>query len=255
MLSGGRDTKNILSAKLLVVDDVGRVGYNLLLSPFQPFCMRTFVFSDLISTFVCYKNLMKSDMSEKNPANDQSNIIKKLRNRVEETFGGPVTTPNRFDALVQMIFERTGILLSPTTLKRMWGYLNEPVTPRASTLNTLARFCGWSDFEHFKSGENVAIESGAIGAPVVSAGKNIMRGERLRLFWAPSRMCLIEYKGDNHWLIIEAEGTRLTPGDTFDCAMIIWGEPLYLDNLSHGGQRPGAYVCGRRTGVTFVYHE
>ena len=29
------------------------------------------------------------------------------------------------------------------------------------------------------------------------------------------------------------------------------GEPLYLDNLVHGDDRPGVYVCGRKSGVTF----
>lgn len=194
-------------------------------------------------------------MSENNPTNEQSNIILNLRNRVEDTFGQPVNTPNKFDALVKMIFERTGVLLSSTTLKRMWGYLNEPVTQRITTLNTLSRFCGWIDFKHFSSGDNTSIESGPVGAPVVTAGNNISRGQCVRLFWAPSRMCLIQYKGDYRWEIIEAQGTRLAPGDSFDCAMIIWGEPLYIDNLSHPGQRPGTYVCGRRTGVTFVRDE
>lgn len=194
-------------------------------------------------------------MLANNPASEQSNLIAQLCRRVEETFGSQVSTPSKFEALSTMIFKRSGILLSTTTLKRLWGYLNEPVVPRTSTLNALARFCGWIDFEHFCSGANATVESGPIGAPVISADKNIFCGQRVRLFWAPSRMCLIEYKGNNHWQVIEAEGTRLTHGDTFDCAMIIGGEPLYLDNLSHDGQRPGTYVCGRRTGVTFVRNE
>ncbi len=194
-------------------------------------------------------------MTATNPEKDQSTLITKLCKSVEETFGVAVTTPSKFDALATMIFERTGILFSTTTLKRLWGYLNEPVTPRISTLNTLARFCGWTDFEHFCTGASVAVESGPIGAPFISADRNITAGERVRLFWAPSRVCLIEYQGNNHWLVVEASGTRLAPGDIFDCSLIIRGEPLYIDNLTHDGQRHETYVCGHRTGVTFVRDE
>lgn len=160
-------------------------------------------------------------------------------------------TPKGFESLSETIRRRTGVLLSPTTLKRLWGYLDESVSPRASTLDVLARFCGWRDFGDFSAGNVPEIESGNIGSSTIRAGENISRGERVRLFWAPSRMCLIEYLGDIDWKVVEAEGTRLRPGDTFQCVLIVSGEPLYLDNLIHEGSHPGVYVCGRKSGITF----
>ena len=47
--------------------------------------------------------------------------------------------------------------------------------------------------------------------------------------------------------------TRLKEGDTFECSLIIEGEPLYLDNLSQGNQQSIAYVCGKQSGVLFEY--
>ncbi len=181
--------------------------------------------------------------------------IKVLRDRVEEAFGGRVLTPIRFDALSQSIFERTGVLISATTLKRLWGYLNEPVTPRRSTLDVLARYCGWTDFDTFGSGERSDIESGNLGASTIRADRDITPGDRLRLMWAPDRVCVIEYDGDLRWHVTASEGTRLAPGDSFRCGLIVNGEPLYLDDLKHEGQKPGVYVCGRRSGVTFIRED
>lgn len=139
------------------------------------------------------------------------------------------------------------------TLKRLWGYLDEQVRPRRSTLDVLARFCGWRDFDDFAVGNIPEIESGNVGNATIRTGENISRGERVRLFWPPSRVCLIEYTGGFDWKVVEAEGTRLLPGDTFRCALIVSGEPLYLDHLIHEGSRPGVYVCGRKSGITFKF--
>lgn len=46
---------------------------------------------------------------------------------------------------------------------------------------------------------------------------------------------------------------RLREGDTFECSLIIEGEPLYLDNLKQGELPAIAYVCGKKTGVFFEY--
>lgn len=181
--------------------------------------------------------------------------IKALCRKVEETFGMTVTTPKHFERLTVMIFERTGTLLSSTTLKRLWGYLQESTTPRVSTLDVLARSCGWRRFEDFVAGNVPGIESGFVGAKVLNAEKDLVRGDIVRLLWAPARICDIKYLGKGEWIVVNSEGTRLSPGDTFCCHTIIAGEPLYLDHVVHEGSRPGIYVCGRRNGVGFIRHQ
>ena len=191
-------------------------------------------------------------MDKKNIPDISAGQLKDLRMRVEETYGKEVFTPLQFEALADDIMRRTGKLLSPTTLKRLWGYLKEVQTPRISTLDVLARYCGWRDYEDFLKGNVPDIESGNVGTNVISADKNVKRGERVKLMWPPSRVCVIEYLGERKWKVVASEGTRLAPGDTFCCALIVSGEPLYLDNLVHGDDRPGVYVCGRKSGVTYL---
>ncbi|MDE6512619.1 MAG: hypothetical protein K2L05_00340 [Muribaculaceae bacterium] len=190
-------------------------------------------------------------MDEKNVSANESDALKNLCRRVEESAGIPADTPRHFEAIAEAVFMRTGILLSPTTLKRLWGYLNEPTTPRRSTLDTLARFCGWKNFAHFVSGNAPEIESGTVGTRVLRANSALKRGTRVRLMWPPSRVCVIEYHGNQKWCVAYSEGTRLLPGDKFTCALIVEGEPLYIDNLERQGRRVGVYVCARRSGVKF----
>lgn len=175
-----------------------------------------------------------------------------LCRKVEETAGVSPTTPKQFEDLSESIFRLTGKRLSPTTLKRIWGYIDEPLMTRRSTLDILAQFCGWSDYEEFEKGDMPEVESGRIGTKLINVERDVKKGDRIRILWQPSRVCVISYCGNRRWEIIEAEGTKLLRGDTFSCSIIAEGEPLYLDNLVHEGEASGVYVCGRRNGIRFL---
>ncbi len=56
-----------------------------------------------------------------------------------------------FEELSETILQETNTLLSPTTLKRVWGKVNYNSSPSASTLNTLAQFAGYLNWRDFKN--------------------------------------------------------------------------------------------------------
>jgi len=79
----------------------------------------------------------------------QEQTIKQLRRAVERTLGRKMQTNKDFDCLADSIYEKTHAKISTTTLKRLWGYLSEGVTPRRYTLDQLAHFVGYDDFDAF----------------------------------------------------------------------------------------------------------
>lgn len=67
-----------------------------------------------------------------------------------------------FEKLSADIQDATGVSLSVSTLKRLWGKVNYQNIPALNTLNTLARFAGYEDWRVFKrSGRHAAVEEGA----------------------------------------------------------------------------------------------
>lgn len=181
--------------------------------------------------------------------------IDRLRRQAEACFGRPASTSRHFEELSESIFSRTGQLLSTSTLKRLWGYLDEPVTPRLHTLDTLSRYAGWPDWKEFSEAPNADPESGPIGRPHLDVRHDLRRGDRVRLSWAPDRVCEIWYLSDLEFEIFSARNTRLQAGDRFRCSSIISDAPLYLDHLTRQGDDLGVYVCGRRSGVRFAIIE
>ena len=182
-------------------------------------------------------------------------MIKQLCKNIETALCHQMHTPKDFEFLRERIYARQHILVSRTTLMRVWGYLEEDVTPRTSTLSILAQFLGyknWEDYQH-----NALLPKDQQSSPVMSrrlsVTSELVHGDRLRLTWHPDRVCDVVYLGDINFRVVASENTRLRIGDTFQCSLIVEGEPLYIDNLIQEERAPIAYVCGKKSGVMFEF--
>ena len=87
---------------------------------------------------------------------------RKLCEAVENVIGRTLSAPSDFKWLSAQIEKHTRERLSPSTLMRAWGYMEENITPRKVTLNILARFIGYLGYDDFvarqSSGNTAAIE-------------------------------------------------------------------------------------------------
>ncbi len=72
-----------------------------------------------------------------------------LRNAIEDAVGRKMKSPKDFEILSQAIFEKTRQSISTSTLKRFWGYLQQYASIRVSTLDLLAQFIDYKDYDDF----------------------------------------------------------------------------------------------------------
>lgn len=64
-----------------------------------------------------------------------------------------------FEKLSEAITGSTGVTLSVTTLKRLWGKVKYDNLPAITTLNTLAQFVGFADWRQFELSSALAAEA------------------------------------------------------------------------------------------------
>lgn len=71
--------------------------------------------------------------------------------------GRKIASPKDFDFLMRQIYGYTQELISVSTLKRMWGYVNSKSNPSKFNLDLLSRMVGfttgmrlWGKFYSFK---------------------------------------------------------------------------------------------------------
>lgn len=121
--------------------------------------------------------------------------------------GQKITTSGDFNMMIEKVWRRTHTRLSPTTTKRIWGYLHEEVQPRLATLDALARFAGYRDYEAFTSvgGE---VESNPILTRHIT-DKDIDIGQHLCLVWKPGRRIVARHEGEGNFTVVESEKSKL----------------------------------------------
>lgn len=168
---------------------------------------------------------------------------------IEKIVGRTMCTPKDFDGLVEIVYSRTRERVSASTLKRLWGYLDNDIQPRKFTMDVLARFAGYADYEAFEH-RTKAVESNLVLARKLNVDE-LSVGQRVKLAWQPDRVCIVEHRGDGRFVVVSARNTKLCEGDTFRCHLFIEHEPLFLDDLIHCGGAPTAYVAGTENGIMF----
>lgn len=176
-----------------------------------------------------------------------------LRKDIESEVKRKIRTPYDFEFLVGVIWERMHENISPTTLKRLWGYIDGAETTRRSTLCLLSRFLGYEDWEAYTIALAMRTDIESVdfqGEGIHSA--DLERGDLIEVTWLPNRHCVFRYEGETHYVVIESHNSKLRVNDCFETACFIVGKPLYIDRLIRGKAAPTAYAAGTKNGLISV---
>ena len=174
--------------------------------------------------------------------------IHELKKRIEDHLKRKMKAPSDFIFLSGVVWERTHQTMSPTTLKRLWGYIDGADETRSSTLDILSRTLGFEDWDGFLA--SIAADNGSdpVLSPHIST-QELNEGDRIYVSWKPDRRCTFRYLGESSFVVEQAENSKLKAGDTFSASLFILNEPLYLSNLVQGSNPPTPFVVGNRDGL------
>lgn len=196
-----------------------------------------------------FKKLRLQDCMETNK--EHINLLKTM---VENKLNRKPISPSDFEISASSIFEHTKEYISPKTLMRLWGYVNEPTVPRSTTLNILARYLNHRDFnsfiEYLKNDDEE--ESKFIASDFIRSEK-LDKYAKIELRWNPNRRCVIIHIGNSQFEIIDSENSKLKVGDKFKCSNFVQNEPLYIFDLeTANNQQIDNYVIGCKSGLSSV---
>ena len=184
--------------------------------------------------------------------NYQTEIIKLLR-RVEQKYAKPLKTRNDFNIFSLFLKYRCGDLISPSTLKRLWGYVTYPHHPRMQTLDSLSHFLGYADFQAFCNGRPTGgFECSAFFSTPSISSDELDVGAEVELGWAPNRYVCLAYCGNFIYEVTEVLQSKLRIGDRFEVSGFVLGQPLTIPYILRDGFRTGAFVAGRNGGLTLL---
>jgi len=78
-----------------------------------------------------------------------------------------------FDTLSELIFQETNVMLSVSTLKRIWGKVRYKSIPNLSTLNALARFAGYPNWRSLVNSSDSLDSSGKVALSKIKSTKKV----------------------------------------------------------------------------------
>lgn len=180
--------------------------------------------------------------------------IDMLKQAVEERTG-KLYSHGDFTRLSEMIYEDSKEMISPTTLKRLWGYLKqEAATPQTRTLNVLAAFVGFADWQQYCAYQDNRNDYSSEFVKHRSQHCFLMKpGEKIRISWYPERRVVLRHEGDGDlFTVVAAENSKLEPGMTLHCETFTAEEPLLLKNVKGGSLTETCdYLCGKIGGIQY----
>ena len=182
---------------------------------------------------------------------DESILL--LRTSIEEMYGRRFLTPKDFTFLSTEIYKRIHYYISPTTLKRLWGYVGDSHLPRMRTLDILARYIGHVNFKQFCAWLKT---SPVYNSSFFSAHQIVVReltpGSEVEIGWSPNRYLRLYYEGNDLFEVKESRQSKLLVGDRFEAVSFLMGQPLFLPYVLRDGVKLSPFIAGRNGGLTLL---
>jgi hypothetical protein len=90
-------------------------------------------------------------------------MLQKLIDSVEAKFGRKISYQKDCKSLSESIYEHTSQVISPSTLRRVFGFLSTNSNPSRVTLDILSEYCGFHNWDNFRD----SISSQSTVEPIV----------------------------------------------------------------------------------------
>lgn len=145
----------------------------------------------------------------------------------------------------------TGEHMGVNTMKRLLGMIDDEREPRVSTLNIVARYLGYADWEElrlFDNGSNSDFGDDEEGVLVASS---LSEGSRLSISYAPDRVVRLCHLRDEHFVVEHSANSKLKEGDEIVVTHFVKGYPLLVGEVIRNGRSLGRFVAGRERGINF----
>ena len=176
--------------------------------------------------------------------------IQELLKAVEKKYSQNLRTTTDFDVFSLHLKLQLDVSISTSTLKRLWGYVKDKHKPRNQTLDSLAQYIGFFNFNEFCAylKDNSLCNSSFFVTKQIQT-RNLSAGEEIEIGWSPNRYLHLQYQGDSWFEVVEAQHSKLVQGDRFEAVSFLMGQPLSLGYVLRDNQKTPPFIAGRNGGL------
>lgn len=163
------------------------------------------------------------------------------------------SSPTEFNELSLDIERKTGRSLSLSSIKRIWGYIKYDGYPSSTTLNTLAIYNGYKNWDTFLLVNVDGIDNSGFIKESILNTEDLDVGDKLVLRWGGEKSCEIECVSPARFRVNVSHNIKLIEGDLFTLHTIFIGHPLYVSDIQRGDQLIPAYIGAKKGGIASIF--
>lgn len=178
-------------------------------------------------------------------------VKKEIIRLLKECVDVPLNKSVDFEILAQAIKDKTGESLGTNTLKRLFGYKTRQVEPRHSTMDVIARYLDFPDYDSLlmEMGHDADI---SMFRPIeLIEPSRLEKGTLIKVSYEPNREFELEYVGDSRFKVIDVRGSRnILTGDVMKISQLAVDHRFVAAQVWRDGEDLGAYEGARERGIT-----
>ena len=179
--------------------------------------------------------------------------IEELKTLVEKKYRRRLSTTTDFEEFSIELKRKTTKELSSSTLKRIWGYVNDSHKTRKYTLDILANYVGHDSYDAYTAWlkTSTRYNSSFFNACQILSSE-LDQGQFIEIGWRPNRILKLRYLGSSRYEVTESKNSKILPGDRFVTGCFIKGQPLILPFIERNGEKTPPFVAGRNSGLNML---
>jgi len=144
----------------------------------------------------------------------------------------------------------TGEHIGVNTLKRLLGFIADEREPRTSTLDVIARYLGFENWDVLRIYDEKSNSSFATSSDEIRLS-DLKVGQTIQITYLPDRLIEIHYLGANLFRVQKSINSKLQAGDEISLTHIVQGYPLLVSEVVREGNSLGSFTAGKAQGVHF----
>lgn len=185
-------------------------------------------------------------------------VISKILSKVHME-SSPVTNKD-YQIIANDMQDSIGESLGVNTLKRLFGSLNENVTPSKSTLNVVARYLDFPDWDSCESAVHDGIvrvvedETQGEGYCEYILSDYLYTGDRVEFRYDPDNRLMLEYLSNDQFRVLFSSREEFRMGDTMIIRYFQEGCSVIAFNVVRSGQpmpSPVKIACSGK-GISYL---
>lgn len=170
-----------------------------------------------------------------------------VQEELKKKSGSDLSTSSDVERLVLDIEGKTGQPFGLNTMKRLLGLLEDEREPRVSTLDIIARYLGYDNWNMLSKMGDKMYSSGFNPPDIVD---RVTVGSRVRLTYKPDRELIIRNIGDHKYVVEKSVNSKLCAGDELEIWHMMRKYPLYVSDVRRDGESLGSYTACKVGGLT-----